>query len=113
MNLNAIRRRRRSRGAAITEAAVVVPLFSVMFIGMMYFGKIYQTKVMTMRYARQYAWQQALSSCLKVPAKDPNDKTDSTINQGNEGNVQDEQLDPDAQTGLQNGELNSFADQKG
>lgn len=54
---------RRTRGAALVEAVVAMPFFIVILGGTIFAGNLYQTKLRTMRRARQSAWTEAISNC--------------------------------------------------
>jgi TadE-like protein len=56
-------RRSSSRGAALTEAAVVIPFLLLMFAGIMYVGKMYETKMLVMKTTKQAAWAYAMCNC--------------------------------------------------
>ena len=57
------RRRRRSRGAAMVEAVVVIPFFIIIFASMIFVAKLYGEKQRTMRVAKEYSWTYAMSNC--------------------------------------------------
>jgi len=86
--------RSKRRGTAVTEAAVFIPLFTIMFVGMGYIAHLYVYKINTMRFARSYAWQHAVKNCEgATPPRDSSDKADansgagsgsSTVQSGNE-----------------------------
>ena len=61
--LRARRRRTGERGAALTEAVVAIPFFLVMFSGILYVGKLYETKLSTMRLTKEAAWNYAMCNC--------------------------------------------------
>lgn len=51
------------RGAALVEALVVIPFFLLMLAGVIFVGKMYQTKLRIMRLSRQSAWTYAMQGC--------------------------------------------------
>ena len=64
------RARAGERGAAFVEAVIVLPFFILVFAGVMFVGKFYDSKLTVMREARQSAWTQSMSNC--GTAGDPN-----------------------------------------
>jgi Flp pilus assembly protein TadG len=58
---------RRSRGAAMLEAAVVMPLFLLLFAGLVFASKLYLAKIRVMNEARVTAWAYATSNCNAWP----------------------------------------------
>lgn len=95
--------RGKRRGAAMTEAAVFIPLFTIMFVGMGFVHQLYNAKVNTMKYARSYAWQHAVKNCEgSTPPRDPQDKGDANSNAGNGSSTTSggqEELDPNGAQG--------------
>ena len=72
------RQRRGQRGAAMTEAAMFIPVFAIVFTGMGYLAHVYTDKLNVMRFARAYAWQHAVCNCAgDAPPRDPADKAGS------------------------------------
>lgn len=72
------RQRRTKRGAAMTEAAMFIPVFAIVFTGMGYLAHVYTGKLNVMRFSRAYAWQHAVCNCAGTdPSRDPADKTGS------------------------------------
>jgi Flp pilus assembly protein TadG len=61
------RSRRGERGAAMVEAAVVVPFFVIVFLALGYVGATYSAKMRTISEARQGAWTYALANCAGNP----------------------------------------------
>lgn len=61
------RARRRARGAALVEAAVVIPFFIVIFIALVFFSRLYIEKMRTMSDAKQIAWTYAMNNCEGQP----------------------------------------------
>jgi hypothetical protein len=62
----AIRRaglRRRSRGAALVESAVVIPVFLILFASLVFVWRLYLAKVDAMKGARLAVWSYASSNC--------------------------------------------------
>ncbi|MFI5298019.1 MAG: TadE/TadG family type IV pilus assembly protein [Polyangiales bacterium] len=57
------RERKNQRGAALVEAAVVIPFFLLMLAGVIFVGKMYQTKLQVMRLSKQSAWTYAMQGC--------------------------------------------------
>ena len=55
--------RGRSRGAALVEALVAIPFFIAIFIGLVFFNKLYLEKLRTVADARQRAWTLAIANC--------------------------------------------------
>jgi hypothetical protein len=63
---HAVRRgglRRRSRGAALVESAVVIPVFLILFASLVFVWKLYLAKVDAMKGARLAVWSYASSNC--------------------------------------------------
>lgn len=59
-----IRRRRSSeRGAAMVEGVVAIPFFLIMFAGIVFVGKLYETKMRVMRFTKEAAWNYAMCNC--------------------------------------------------
>lgn len=61
--LRRIRRRRRARGAAMVEAIVSIPFFIIIFVSMVFIGRLYRSKMSTHRQAMATAWQNATLGC--------------------------------------------------
>ena len=57
------RSRRGERGAAMTEAVVAIPFFLIIFAGIMFVGKMYETKMRVMRLSKESAWNYAMCNC--------------------------------------------------
>lgn len=55
-------RRTRSRGAAMVEAIVLIPLFILLHISLLYMNRAYGSKLATMRDARRDVWPNALQA---------------------------------------------------
>ena len=60
------RSRTDERGAALTEAVVVIPFFLIIFAGILFVGKMYETKLRVMRFAKESAWNYAMCNCGEV-----------------------------------------------
>lgn len=58
-----LRRRRKSRGAAMVEAVVVIPFFIIIFASMIFVAKLYGEKQRTLRVSKEYAWTYAMANC--------------------------------------------------
>jgi hypothetical protein len=58
-----LRRRRARRGAAMVEALATIPFFIIIFVSMLYVGKLYAEKQRTLRQAKEYAWVFAMKNC--------------------------------------------------
>lgn len=54
---------RRRRGAAMVEAVVAIPFFILIFVSILYVGKLYAQKQRTLREAKQEVWTYALNNC--------------------------------------------------
>jgi hypothetical protein len=61
--LERARARRRERGAALTEAAVVIPVFLILFASLVFVHKLYSVKGATRNQARHAMWAYALNAC--------------------------------------------------
>jgi len=61
------RARRRARGAALVETVVVVPVFILLFAGMLFFHHVIAKNQQTQLTARNAAWQSAMSGCSGGP----------------------------------------------
>jgi hypothetical protein len=61
------RSRRGERGAALTETIVVVPVFIVIFAGMIFFHQTVAKTQQAMAIARRDAWNRALQGCREGP----------------------------------------------
>jgi hypothetical protein len=99
------RERSKKRGAAMTEAAVFIPLFAIMFTGMGFVAHLYVGKMNAMRFARQYTWQYAVQNCEGAkPGRDPADKADANATAGSGTTTvdasQEEPIDGHGTTGL-------------
>ena len=57
------RSRRLARGAAMTEAAVAIPFFLILFAALVFVHKLYAVKENTRTEARQAMWAYALNAC--------------------------------------------------
>jgi hypothetical protein len=57
------RSRARARGAVLVEAVIVIPVFIILFAGIVFFGKIYDAKLNMLRLTRQSAWTHAMANC--------------------------------------------------
>ncbi len=55
-------RRSRSRGAAMVEAVVLIPLLILLHISLLYMNRAYGSKLATMRDARRDVWPKALQA---------------------------------------------------
>jgi hypothetical protein len=58
-----LRKRSRERGAAMVEGVVAIPFFLIMFAGIMFVGKLYETKMRVMRQTKEAAWDYAMCNC--------------------------------------------------
>jgi hypothetical protein len=56
-------RRSRERGAAMVEGVVAIPFFLIMFAGIVFVGKLYESKMRVMRVAKESAWNYAMCNC--------------------------------------------------
>jgi hypothetical protein len=63
IGLRGLRTRRRSRGAAMTEAAVSIPVFLLLFAALIFLGKLYAMKGTARMEARSAMWSWALAGC--------------------------------------------------
>jgi len=50
----------------MTEAAVAIPFFLLMFAGILYVGRMYETKLTVMRLTKESAWDFAMCNCGEV-----------------------------------------------
>jgi hypothetical protein len=95
--------RNKQRGTAVTEAAVFIPLFAILFTGMGFVAHLYVNKLNVMRFARGYAWQSAVANCEgQPPPRDPADKGDANGKAGGGGPTTasgTEPLDPSGTNG--------------
>jgi len=64
----------------MVEALVVIPFFIVIFVSMLYVGRLYAEKQRTLRQAKEYAWAYAMSNCSGSTANVTQE------NNGNPGN---------------------------
>jgi hypothetical protein len=55
--------RRRQRGAALVEAAVVIPTFILLLGGMLFLHHVLREQQRVMKFARNQAWAAAMQSC--------------------------------------------------
>lgn len=67
-----MRRRRTSlprdtRGAAYTEAVIVIPVFALLWAGVIYTGQSFHAKSVATQQARRCAWAYANGGCDQVP----------------------------------------------
>lgn len=94
--------RSKRRGAAMTEAAVFIPLFAILFTGMGFVAHLYVAKLNAMRFARAYTWEHAVRNCEgQSPARDPADRGDGTAAGNGASTTQtgSEPLDPNGSQG--------------
>jgi hypothetical protein len=63
IGLGRLRSRRRSRGAAMTEAAVSIPVFLMLFASLIFLSKLYAMKGSARMEARSAMWAWALNGC--------------------------------------------------
>lgn len=56
------------RGVASVEAVIVLPIFVLLFVGMMYFGKLTLARADAEAEARSCAWSYSMNNCREVPA---------------------------------------------
>lgn len=63
MRLTRHRSRRRSRGAAMTEAAATIPAFLMLFAALVFLSKLYALKGTARMEARAAMWAYALNGC--------------------------------------------------
>lgn len=61
--MRAVRKRSKSRGAAMVEALVVIPCLAVLNGGLFYMLHVYDAKLTTIRNVNEASWTQAVSSC--------------------------------------------------
>lgn len=57
------RNRTAQRGAAMVEGVVAIPFFLLMFAGIIFVGKLYETKMRVMRQTKEAAWDYAMCNC--------------------------------------------------
>lgn len=57
------KRSRRARGAAMVEALIAIPFFILIFVSILYIGRLYAEKEHTLHEAKQGAWTYALNNC--------------------------------------------------
>lgn len=69
----ALKKRRDERGAALIEAVVVIPFFILIFVCIIFVGKIYAEKERAMRTSKERAWTAAMSSCSGKDVKTGSD----------------------------------------
>jgi len=62
-----LRARSRRRGVASVEALVVLPFFSVLFFGLVYYGATIVAQADAEGEARSCAWQYSMENCDTVP----------------------------------------------
>jgi len=55
--------RTRSRGAAMVEGVVAIPFFLLMLSGIIFVGRLYETKMRVMRLTKESAWDYAMCNC--------------------------------------------------
>lgn len=60
---------RDTRGLATVEAAVVLPVFIIIFAGLVYMHRLYSAKLEGMVDARECAWAYANGGCESVPPR--------------------------------------------
>jgi hypothetical protein len=56
-----------ARGVASVEAVIVLPVFVLLFIGVMYFGRLAVAKADTDTDVRRCAWLYSMGNCQEVP----------------------------------------------
>lgn len=71
--------RRRQRGAALVEAAVVIPTFILLFGGMLFLHHVLREQQRVMKDARNRAWTFATQSCAGGGVGIPNPDFTSTM----------------------------------
>jgi len=55
--------RSRQRGAAMVEGVVAIPFFLLMLAGIVFVGRLYETKMRVMRLTKESAWDYAMCNC--------------------------------------------------
>jgi hypothetical protein len=65
------RRRRGSRGAALVESVVIMPVFLLLFAGLVFISNLYSAKMVAMEDARVGAWAYASFNCGGWPRNSP------------------------------------------
>ena len=60
---SSFRRRRRARGAAMVEAIVTIPFFIIIFVSIIFVGRLYRSKMKTHRESMASAWQKSVLGC--------------------------------------------------
>jgi len=65
----------------MVEAVVAIPFFIIIFAAAMFVGKLYTSKITTMRVARDQAWEKAVAGC-----GDAENNDDPPITQRNDVN---------------------------
>jgi hypothetical protein len=55
------------RGVASVEAVIVLPIFVLLFVGVMYFGRLSLAKADSDAEARACAWLYSMNNCQEVP----------------------------------------------
>jgi hypothetical protein len=119
--IDQLRSRRRRRGTAFAETAIMLPFLVIVFSGIVYLGRYYMARQQALLTVRSCAWQYAYNSCATLPVgcpqelftdhRDPPDPTiTNQIDQAKQaaagGNTQ-------GQGGQQQSRTNAFADQTG
>jgi hypothetical protein len=66
-------RRRRSRGTAFVETAIMLPFLLIVFSGIVYLGRLYLARQQALLTARSCAWRYAYNSCATLPPGCPKD----------------------------------------
>lgn len=56
-------KRTRERGAAMVEGVVAIPFFLLMLSGIIFVGRLYETKMRVMRLTKESAWDYAMCNC--------------------------------------------------
>lgn len=79
MTARKTRRRRAQRGAAMTESLVLIPVLILIDVALMYMYSAYDTRLATMRGARDEAWSYAISACEEPGPSSSRDGNDNAL----------------------------------
>jgi hypothetical protein len=70
-HLTRLRARRRRRGTAFVETAIMLPFLAIVFSGIVYLGRYYLARQQALLTVRSCAWQYAYNSCDALPVGCP------------------------------------------
>lgn len=91
-------KQRRRRGAALVEAAILLPFLTIVFAGAVYIGRRELAKQQALLTARSCAWRYAQSACTTLPPGCPEDLFQKNQSSEPDPQIRDQVLEARAAT---------------